>query len=35
MYKTDFGSYTDDNTLHVSGDSIDGVIKSLDDDSIN
>ena len=35
MYETDFASYTDDNTPFVLGDSIDDVIKSLEDDSIN
>ena len=35
MCKADFASYGDDNTPYVSGESIDGVIKSLEDDSIN
>ena len=35
MCETDFASYADDNTPYVSGDSIDDVIKSLEDDSIN
>ena len=35
MRETNFASYADDNTLYVLGDSIDDVIKSLEDDSIN
>ena len=35
MGETDFASYADDNTPYVLGDSIDDVIKSLEDDSIN
>ena len=35
MSKTDFASYAGDNTPYVSGDNIDDVIKSLNDDSIN
>ena len=35
MCETDFASYADDNTPYVLGDSIDHVIKSLEDDSIN
>ena len=35
MCETDFASYADDNTLYVLGDSIDDVIESLEDDSIN
>ena len=35
MCETDFASYADDNTPFVLWDSIDGVIKSLEDDSIN
>ena len=35
MCETDFESYADDNTPYVLGDSIDNVIKSLEDDSIN
>ena len=31
----DFASYADDNTPYALGDSIDDVIKSLEDDSIN
>ena len=31
----DCASYADDNTLFVLGDSIDDVIKSVEDDSIN
>ena len=33
--ETDFAGYADDNKPYVSGDSIDDVIKSLEDDSIN
>ena len=33
--ETDFASSTGDNTHYVSGDSIDDVIESLEDDSIN
>ena len=35
MCGTDFASYVDDNTPYVSGNSIDDVIKSLEDDFIN
>ena len=35
MCETDFASYADDNAAYVSGESIDDVIKSLEDDSIN
>ena len=35
MCEIDFASYADDNTPYVSGDSIDDVIKSLEDDSVN
>ena len=35
MCETDFASYADDNTPYVSRDSIDAVIKSLEDDSVN
>ena len=35
MCKTDFASYADDYTPYVLEDSIDDVIKSLEDDSIN
>ena len=35
MCETDFVSYADDNTLYVLGDSIDDVIKSLEDHSVN
>ena len=35
LCETDFASYADDNILYVSGDTIDDVIKSLEDDSIN
>ena len=35
MCETDFARYPDDNTRYVSGHSIDDVIKSLEDDSIN
>ena len=35
MCKTDFASYADDNTPYALGDSIDHIIKSLEDDSIN
>ena len=35
MCETDFASYADDNTFYVLGDSIDDVIESLEDDSIN
>ena len=35
MCDTDFASYADDNTPYVLGDSIDDVIKSLEDDSID
>ena len=35
MCKTDFASYADDYTPYVLEDSIDYVIKSLEDDSIN
>ena len=31
MCGTDFASYVDDNTPYVSGDSIDDIIKSLED----
>ena len=31
----DFASYANDNTPHILGDSIDDIIKSLEDDSIN
>ena len=34
MCQTDFASYGDDNTPYALGDSIDDVIKSLEDDSI-
>ena len=34
MCETDFASYADDNTTYVSGYSIDGLIKSLESDSI-
>ena len=35
MHETDFASYAYDNAPHDLGDRIDGVIKSLEDDSIN
>ena len=35
MCEIDFASYADDNTPYVSGDSINDVIKSLEDDSVN
>ena len=35
MCETDFASYADDNTPYALGDSIDDIIKSLEDDSIN
>ena len=35
MCETDFAKYADDNTLYALGDSIDDVIKSLEDYSIN
>ena len=35
MCETNFASCADDNTLYVSRDSINDVIKSLEDDSIN
>ena len=35
MCETGFAIYADDNTPYLSGDSIDDVIKSLEDDSIN
>ena len=34
MGKTDFVGYADDNTLYVLRDSVDDVVKSLEDDSI-
>lgn len=34
MGETDFVGYVDDNTLYVSRDSVDDVVKSLEDDSI-
>ena len=33
--ESDFASYANDNTPHILGDSIDDIIKSLEDDSIN
>ena len=35
MWETDFLSYADDNTPYVSGESIDDVIKSLEDEPLN
>ena len=35
MCETGFASYADDNTPYPLGDSIDDVIKSLEDDSVN
>ena len=35
MHETDSASYADDNTPYALGDSIDDVIKSLEDDCIN
>ena len=35
MCETDFTSYADDNTPYALGDSIDDVIKSLQNDSVN
>ena len=35
MCKTDLTSCADDNASYILGDSIDDVIKSLEDDSIN
>ena len=35
MCETDFVSYADDNTPYVSGESIDDVIKSLEDEPLN
>lgn len=34
MGETDFVGYAYDNTLYVSRDSVDDVVKSLEDDSI-
>ena len=35
MSETDFTSYTDDNTTYVLTDSVDDVVKSVEDNSIN
>ena len=35
MREPDFASHADDNTPYVSGDSIDDVFKTFEDDSIN
>ena len=35
MCETGFAIYANDNTPYLSGDSVDDVIKSLEDDSIN
>ena len=35
MYETDFSSYADGNTPYILGDSINDVIKWLEDDSVN
>ena len=34
MKETSFASYTDDNTLYVTAENLDKVIKSLEEDSI-